>query len=134
MIVDDFLDVREMYADCLRFAGFRVEAVAEAFTALELAHELQPDLILMDAALPGLSGWDAIVALKRASSTRRIPVLMLTGHVLEDSRRKAIEAGADGFLGKPCLPDDLIREIRTALKSRPVAAANDRAKPRRSRS
>jgi len=119
LIVDDFLDSREMYADSLRFAGFRVESVSEAFTALRLAHELQPDLILMDAALPGLSGWDAIASLKRASSTRRIPVIMVTGHVLQDSREKAIEVGADGFLGKPCLPDELIREIRIALKKMP---------------
>jgi DNA-binding response OmpR family regulator len=117
-----------MYEECLRFAGFRVEAVSEAFTALRLAHELKPDLILMDAALPGLSGWDAIAALKRAASTRRIPVLMITGHVLQGSREKAIEVGADGFLGKPCLPDALIREIRTALRKKP-RSRNVEARP-----
>jgi two-component system cell cycle response regulator DivK len=81
-----------------------------------MAQELQPAIILMDAALPGLSGWDAIAELKANPLTRHIPVIMLTGHVLGDARERALAAGADGFIPKPCLPDELARHILQTLK------------------
>ena len=132
LIVEDFLDAREMYTACLEFAGFRVASASDAIRGLRLAEELKPDLVLMDAGLPGMSGWDAIETLKSTPSTGGIPVLMLTGHVLLDSRERAIAVGADGFLPKPCLPDELIREIRIVLQrpeesgpKKPPAAARE---------
>jgi CheY-like chemotaxis protein len=118
LLVDDFEDAREMYTTYLQFDGFEVLTASTAVEALKLATTEGPDLILMDAGLPGMTGWDAIVALKNDERTKRIPVLMLTGHVLKESQDRAAEAGADGFIPKPCLPDELAREIRHALKSR----------------
>ena len=115
LLVEDFDDAREMYADYLEFSGLRVAGAADAVRGLALAEELQPSIILMDAALPGLSGWDAIAELKANPRTRHIPVLMLTGHVLGDARDRALKAGADGFIPKPCLPDELTRQILRIL-------------------
>ena len=123
LLVDDFEDAREMYTTYLEFEGFEVLTASTAVEALKLAVTERPDLILMDAGLPGMTGWDAIVELKNESATRDIPVLMLTGHVLKESQERAAEAGADGFIPKPCLPDELTREIRHALKAR--AARSD---------
>ena len=81
LLVEDFDDAREMYAEYLEFNGLRVAGAADAVRGLEMAEELQPAIILMDAALPGLSGWDAIAELKANPRTQHIPVLMLTGHV-----------------------------------------------------
>ena len=105
-----------MYTEYLEFSGLRAVGAADAVRGLQLADELQPSIILMDAALPGLSGWDAIAELKANPRTRHIPVLMLTGHVLGDARERALAAGADGFIGKPCLPDQLTRHIMTVLQ------------------
>jgi len=116
LLVEDFDDAREMYADYLEFNGLRVASAADAVRGLALADELQPSIILMDAALPGLSGWDAIAELKANPRTRHIPVIMLTGHVLGDARERAMAAGADGFLAKPCLPDELTRHIHQVLR------------------
>ena len=116
LLVEDFDDAREMYADYLEFSGLRVASAADAVRGLQLADELQPSIVLMDAALPGLSGWDAIAELKANPRTRHIPVLMLTGHVLGDARKRALAAGADGFIAKPCLPDELTRHIMTTLQ------------------
>ena len=55
LLVEDFDDAREMYADYLEFNGLRVASAADAVRGLALADELQPSIILMDAALPGLS-------------------------------------------------------------------------------
>ena len=116
LLVEDFDDAREMYADYLQFSGFRVAGAPDAVRGLKLADELQPSIILMDAALPGLTGWDAIAELKANPRTRHIPVLMLTGHVLGDARARALAAGADGFIAKPCLPDELTRHIMAVLQ------------------
>jgi CheY-like chemotaxis protein len=116
LLVEDFDDAREMYADYLEFSGFHVLTAPDAKRGLELAEARQPDLILMDAGLPGMSGWEACSNLKASPGTRAIPVIMLTGHVFGGSRKQSIQVGADGFLAKPCLPDDLVREIRRALE------------------
>jgi two-component system, cell cycle response regulator DivK len=115
LLVEDFDDAREMYAEYLEFSGFRVAGASDAVRGLQLAEELQPAVILMDAALPGLSGWDAIEQLKANPATRHIPVLMLTGHVLGDARERAMAKGAVGFIPKPCLPDELTRQIIALL-------------------
>ena len=117
LLVDDFADAREMYTTYLEFEGFEVTPASSAVEAIKLAVADRPDLILMDAGLPGMTGWDAITELKADARTRDIPVLMLTGHVLKESQERAAEAGADGFIPKPCLPDELSREIKRALKT-----------------
>lgn len=116
LLIEDFEDAREMYADYLEYSGLRVASAADAVRGIQMAVELRPSIILMDAALPGLSGWDAIRELKADAATRKIPVLMLTGHVLGDARDRAMAAGADGFIPKPCLPDELTREVLAALR------------------
>jgi len=116
LLVEDYDDAREMYSDYLEFSGMRVVSAADAVLGLKMADELQPAIILMDAALPGLSGWDAIAELKANARTRHIPVLMLTGHVLGDARERALKAGADGFIPKPCLPDELTRQVLLILQ------------------
>ena len=115
LLIEDFEDAREMYAEYLEFNGLRVATAPDAVKGLQLASELKPSLILMDAALPGLSGWDAIRELKSDPDTRGIPVLMLTGHVLGDARERALAVGADGFIAKPCLPDELTRQVLRVL-------------------
>lgn len=117
LIVDDYLDARELYETSLRFYGFRTLTAGDAQTAFTLAKKERPDLILMDGGLPGMSGWDAVKALKADPVTREICVLMLTGHVMNDAHYRAAEAGADGLIPKPCLPDELANEIRIALAS-----------------
>lgn len=119
LLIEDFDDAREMYADYLGFSGFLVLTAPDAKHGIELAEARQPDLILMDAGLPGMSGWDACSNLKASSTTCAIPVIMLTGHVFGGSRKQSIQVGADGFLAKPCLPDDLVREIRRVLQRSP---------------
>jgi two-component system, cell cycle response regulator DivK len=133
LLVDDFEDARDMYTTYLEFDGFEVISAGTALEALSTAAAHQPDLILMDAGLPGMTGWEAIAELKANPATRDIPVLMLTGHVLKESQDRAAAAGADGFIPKPCLPDELSREIRSALRSRAPANETEAQRQQRSR-
>ena len=73
LLVDDFEDAREMYTTYLQFEGFEVLTASTAVEALSIATTESPDLILMDAGLPGMTGWDAIVALKNDERTKSHP-------------------------------------------------------------
>ena len=118
LIVDDFQDNREMYAEFLRFSGLRVEEATNGLEALEKAATLLPDLIVMDLSLPGIDGWEATRRLKSDGATKHIPVLALTGHALAGYSEGARQAGCDGFITKPCLPETLLAEIQRTLEGR----------------
>jgi len=115
LVVDDYQDAREMYAEYLQFSGFRVAEAKNGNEAVEQAFALKPDLILMDLSLPGMDGWEATRVLKADERTKHIPVVALTGHALAGASEGARKAGCDSFVTKPCLPDDLVVEVRRML-------------------
>lgn len=115
LVVDDFLDNRQMYAEYLAFSGLRVEEAENGHEALEKAFEMLPDLIVMDLSLPGIDGWEATRRLKADPRTKRIPVIALTGHALAGHSKGAMDAGCDAFITKPCLPERLLEEVRKTL-------------------
>ena len=115
LVVDDYQDAREMYAEYLQFSGFRVAEARNGNEAVAQAFSLRPDLILMDLSLPGMDGWEATRVLKADERTKHIPVVALTGHALVGASEGARKAGCDSFVTKPCLPDDLVVEVRRML-------------------
>jgi len=115
LVVDDYADNREMYSAYLKFQGLDVVEAANGAEALERAFERPPDLVVMDLSLPGVDGWQATRALKADARTKNIPVIAVTGHALAGAPEQAAEAGCDGFLTKPCLPEDLLQEILRML-------------------
>ena len=117
LVVDDFADNREMYSEYLAFSGYEVIEAKNGIEAVEAAHERLPDIIIMDLSLPVMDGWEATRRLKADERTRRIPIVALTGHALAGHSKGAKEAGCDSFLAKPCLPDQLVAEIRRMLES-----------------
>ena len=117
LLAEDFEDARELYRDYLEFSGFSVLTANNGREAVEQAVTVQPDIILMDASMPVLDGWQATRELKANPATKHIPVLALTAHAFDDARREAKEVGCDGFVTKPCLPDDLVTKIRSCLES-----------------
>jgi two-component system, cell cycle response regulator DivK len=123
LLVDDFEDNRAMYAQFLTFSGFRVAEAQNGQEALEQTARLRPDLVVMDLSLPVMDGWEATRRLKQDPRTRGIPVIALTGHALGRHSEGAKEAGCDGFITKPCLPEDLVTEIRRMLTGVPKTKA-----------
>jgi two-component system cell cycle response regulator DivK len=118
LVVDDYQDAREMYAEYLQFSGFRVAEARNGNEAVAQARSLKPDLILMDLSLPGMDGWEATRVLKADEATKRIPIVALTGHALAGASEGARKAGCDSFVTKPCLPDDLVVEVRRMLNAK----------------
>ena len=127
LVVDDYQDAREMYAEYLQFSGFRVAEARNGNEAVAQAFSLRPDLILMDLSLPGMDGWEATRLLKADDRTKHIPVVALTGHAVDGILEGAKEAGCDAFVSKPCLPDDLVREVWRVLDGR-ISGTAARAK------
>ena len=115
LLAEDFEDARELYRDYLEFSGFSVKTANNGREAIDQAVALQPDIILMDASMPVLDGWQATRTLKADPATKHIPILALTAHAFDDARREAKAVGCDGFVTKPCLPDDLVAKIRAVL-------------------
>lgn len=115
LLVDDYPDARDMYRVYLTFAGFEVLEAANGVEAIQIASDNPPDIILMDLSLPVMDGWEATRRLKSDPRTADIPVVALTGHALAGISEGARAAGCDAFVTKPCLPDDLVREIRKVL-------------------
>jgi two-component system, cell cycle response regulator DivK len=123
LLVDDYPDAREMYSEYLQFSGFDVVEAANGIEALQSALERTPDIILMDLSLPVMDGWEATRRLKADDRTASIPVVALTGHALAGISEGAKRAGCDAFVTKPCLPEDLVKEIRKVLDENSSASA-----------
>ena len=125
LIVDDNADAREMYGLYLEHEGFRWAEAVNGQDALTQTKLEKPALILMDATMPRMDGWEAARLLKQDAATSHIPVIMLTAHAFDEDRERAKKVGADGFLAKPVLPDALAREIRQILNvTRPAPPAS----------
>jgi CheY-like chemotaxis protein len=122
LIVDDVQDNRTIYVLFLKFSGYRIAEAENGEEALHKATTLLPDIIVMDLSLPVMDGWEATRRLRRDPRTKRIPVVVLTGHALPEHAQAAREAGCDLVITKPCLPDQLMDAIRRMLdapKARP---------------
>src|SRR5438046_8813348 len=102
VLAEDNLDTRELYRRFLTFSGLRVIVVPDGSTVHPLALKEKPDLIVMDLAMPGVSGWEATRVLQGDRRTPRIPVLVISAHAFEEgSRAEAIGAGGGDCLSQP---------------------------------
>jgi len=123
LVVEDNVDNLALVRFLLERAGYFVMSAANGLEGIESARRDQPDLILMDLSLPELDGWMATTQLKADEQTRRIPVLALTAHTLPGDRKRAIDAGCDGYISKPInvasfdkLVANLLRQARSNLQ------------------
>lgn len=124
LLVDDYPDAREMYSEYLLFSGFDVVEARNGMEALQRAVESIPDIILMDLSLPVMDGWEATRRLKADERTAAIPVVALTGNALAGISESVKRAGCEAFVAKPCLPEDLVKEIRRVLDSQSAKRAD----------
>lgn len=121
LVVEDDPEARQLYTHMLAAAGFEIDQAHNGHQALEKAFESPPNLILTDIAVPGLDGIELCRRLRADERTRDVPVLAITGYGDRDYPGRALEAGADRVLTKPCDPDELIQEARRLLaRSKPL--------------
>jgi len=131
LLVEDFVDAREMYRDYLEFSGFDVETAADGHAAIVKARELNPDLILMDLSLPGVDGWEATRRLKADPQTAHLTIVALSAHAMAAEGERARQAGCNGFIAKPCLPPDLVEQVGAYLSAERVGDTPPRGRARK---
>lgn len=115
MIVDDEEGVRSLVNMTLDGAGYEIIEARDGASALELAREQRPQLLLLDVMLPDLSGIEVCRRLKADEATAGITVVMLTAKAQSADVAAAEDAGADGYFTKPFSPIALVRRVEAIL-------------------
>jgi signal transduction histidine kinase/ActR/RegA family two-component response regulator len=110
LTIDDDVVVRDVVARTLSREGFVVETAPDGEAGLQRATELKPDVITLDVFMPGLDGWQVLVALKANAELAHIPVIMLT--TVGENRNKGYTLGAAGYLDKPVNREQLIETLK----------------------
>jgi len=122
LLVEDEAAQREVLSYNLEAEGFRVVEAETGDEALLLVGESQPDLVVLDWMLPGVSGIEICRRIKSAPETRSLPVIMLSARSEEVDRVRGLETGADDYVIKPYSVIELMARVRTQLRRvRPAA-------------
>jgi two-component system, cell cycle response regulator DivK len=121
LVVEDNLDNYELVRFILERAGYDVFLAVNGRDGVAAARLQKPDLILMDLGMPEMDGWKAARMLKADETTRSIPLYALSAHTLPSERRRALEAGCDGYVSKPIHMDGLLSTIQGALGKQEAA-------------
>ena len=126
LLVEDEPAQREVLAYNLEAEGFGVAKAETGDDALMMVDEAQPDIIILDWMLPGVSGIEICRRLKSNTSTRKIPVIMLTARSEEADRVRGLETGADDYVIKPYSVIELMARVRTQLRRVRPASIGER--------
>ncbi len=114
LIVEDYVDNRDIVTLMLEELGYEAEAVSDGQQALDKLAEKDYDIILMDCQMPVMDGYEASRQLRQIEGEQRHTVIIgLTGNAMYDDREKCLAAGMDDYLSKPVMVEDLERVINS---------------------
>jgi two-component system, OmpR family, response regulator MprA len=115
LIVDDDAHIRASLRRTLAFEGYQVREAGDGTGALEAALDELPDLVILDVMLPGIDGMEVC---RRLREVNDVPILMLTAREGTSSQVEGLDAGADDYLVKPFVKDELLARVRALLRRR----------------
>ncbi|MDD2739314.1 MAG: phosphate regulon transcriptional regulator PhoB [Methylomonas lenta] len=116
LVVEDEDAIREMLIMVLEQAGLQVSAAASAEEALSALAENRVDLLVLDWMLPGMSGIELARRLKKESSYKELPIILLTARGEEEDKIRGLEIGADDYITKPFSPKELVARIKAVMR------------------
>jgi two-component system, chemotaxis family, response regulator PixH len=115
LVVDDTPSELELMTHYLKESGYTVIVATDAKEALNKAVEQQPDAIVTDVVMPGMSGFELCRTLKKNEMTQKMPVVVCTSKNQELDRLWGMKQGADVYITKPFGRDDLIRAVKSVV-------------------
>jgi DNA-binding response OmpR family regulator len=121
LVVDDSPETLRLLTDAIEDAGMTVLVAREGEHALSIVEKVMPDVILMDALMPGMDGFETCRRLKRNSTMAHVPVIFMTGLTETQDIVKGLEAGGVDYVTKPIDPDELLARIRVHLANARLA-------------
>lgn len=124
LVVEDNMDNYELVRFILERAGYDVFLAVNGRDGVAAARFQKPDLILMDLGMPEMDGWLAAQKLKADEKTKSIPLYALTAHTLPSERKRAMEAGCDGYVSKPIHMSGFLNMIEGALSQNQAKKSN----------
>lgn len=127
LVVDDTPDTLGFLTDTLDQAGFTVLIATDGNSALELVDQITPDLVLMDAVMPGIDGFEACRRLKREKMLAHLPVIFMTGLSETEHVVEGLAAGGVDYVTKPIVVDELLARIRVHLANARIASGTHAA-------
>jgi DNA-binding NarL/FixJ family response regulator len=123
LVIDDDTRLRAQYAELLRLEGYTVQEARNGREGVEHARREPPDLVLCDITMPEMNGHRVLETLRAETRTAHLPFVFLTGWSEVEDVRTGMNLGADDYLTKPVVPDQLVAAIRARLKRADDAAA-----------
>ncbi|MEA5462260.1 response regulator [Leptothoe sp. PORK10 BA2] len=115
LVVDDNPDLRSYVASILQRQGHRISTAHNGAAGLEVARQIQPQLIITDLMMPQVSGLELIQQVRLEPQLQGIPIILLTANVDDDIRLEGTEKGADAYISKPFKDRELLAEVRNLL-------------------
>jgi DNA-binding response OmpR family regulator len=115
LVVDDEADILDLLSELLGESGYDVVRASDGREAMRALFQAQPDLVLLDVAMPELDGWQTLERIRDASD---LPVLMLTARAGEDDKVRGLRAGANDYVTKPFSTRELLARIDALLRAR----------------
>lgn len=105
--------------------GFKVVPARSGAEGIELAGRIQPALIILDIQLPEMDGYAVARELKQNPALKDVPIVAVTSYVMVGDRKRALEAGCNGYIEKPINPDTFISQIEKYLKAQPAGEGSE---------
>ena len=127
LIADDHESSLVGLEGLLSLEGYRVKTAPDGQTALDEFHRLQPDMVLLDVQMPGMSGFEVCRHIKSCPESQLVPVVLITALSATKDRVEGIKAGADDFLTKPVDREQLTARVRVLLKQKAYTDELERA-------
>jgi two-component system response regulator MtrA len=115
LVADDDVDIRELVEFKLSTLGHDVVAVADGAAAIAACQAERPDLAVLDVMMPGVSGLDAIRAIRADPALADLPVILLTARAQESDVETGFDSGADDYITKPFSPRELASRVQALL-------------------
>ena len=126
LVVDDTPETLALLTDALEEAGMTVLVSVDGASAIERAQHAMPDIILLDAIMPGMDGFETCTRLKQLPHTAKVPVVFMTGLSDTEHVLRGFRAGGVDYVTKPIVPEQLIARLRAHLNNaRLVSSAHD---------